>query len=517
MENKIIYQVYPKSFKDSNHDGVGDLQGIIEKLEYLSDLGIDYLWLSPINTSPQHDNGYDISDYYSIDPAFGSLQDYQQLIQEAKQWNIKIMMDLVLNHTSIEHQWFQKAIAGDTYYQNFYFFRDQPTDDQSIFGGSAWQFIPSINQYYLCFFDKTQADLNWDNPDLRNELFNMINYWIDFGVEAFRLDVIEYISKDIDQHIFLRGPRLLEYIRELSLETFKNQFLTVGECWQPSLHHTQQICHEDGLFQAFHFEDITHTHNPDKWNLSPFDLNKLMTIMEKWQNNYTGTPAWAMNNHDNPRLISLWLNDTQYRYESATLLISLYCMLRGNLYLFQGEEIGMTNAYQSHISWYNDIETLNAYKEMKARHLQPDDILSRIMKVSRDNARVGFPWNNQEHGGFSSVTPWLGASHNYLSINVDNDLNQNSRSIYQYYQNILTLRKKFYPSIIGSTIFKEHQGIMTIEYPDYTFYGNFTDKQQRLSLPIHSVLISNYEQFSFDTILPYQTIIYKHSSGEALK
>lgn len=286
LENKVIYQIYPKSFMDTNQDGVGDLQGIISKLDYLQTLGVDYIWLSPINQSPQKDNGYDISDYDAIDPLFGTIDDYKQLIKDANQRNIKVMMDLVLNHTSTEHIWFKKAVQGDPYYQDFYYFRDQPNAIRSIFSGSAWNYVPELNKYYFCYFDKTQADLNFENENVRKELYAMINRWIDLGVEGFRLDVVDHISKDLDNGINCKGPKYEIYLKELNNQTFKDKILTVGECYGSSVEEMRRMCHQDGLFQAFHFKDISITNENFKWDQKPFDLHHLATIYKEWQNDY---------------------------------------------------------------------------------------------------------------------------------------------------------------------------------------------------------------------------------------
>ncbi|NIZ19877.1 alpha-glucosidase [Entomospira culicis] len=513
LENKVIYQIYPKSFMDSNGDGVGDLKGIISKLEYLAGLGIDYLWLSPINQSPQRDNGYDISDYYAIDPRFGTLEDYKLLIHEAAKWNIKIMMDLVLNHTSTDHAWFQKALAGDAHYQKFYYFSDRPTTATSVFGGSAWNFVPELNKYYFCLFDKTQADLNWDNPEVRQEIYKMVNYWIDLGVQGFRLDVIDSISKDLNNNIVSRGPRFIEYLSELSDQTFQDKILTVGECWNPPLEQMYAMCGEHGLFQAFHFADITHNHRPNKWNLDPLSLKTVVEVYEKWQNQYAGAPAWAMNNHDSPRLLSLWLDDQTYRYESATLLITLYSMFKGNLYLYQGEEIGMTNAHQEDINWYNDIETLNAYQEMKEQGLSEEEIMQKIMKVSRDNARVSMHWNASTYAGFSTVKPWLGLAQNHTTVNVANDLANPQHSIYYYYKSILALRKNFYPHINTMATFHVDDSILTITYPTHKLYANFSAKATDYTPPLAPILISNYEENLPHQLQPYQAIIYQIANG----
>lgn len=507
LENKVIYQIYPKSFLDTSQNGYGDLQGIISKLDYLAGLGVDYLWLSPINKSPQNDNGYDISDYDAIDERFGTLEDYQELIQKANGMGIKIMMDLVLNHTSTEHEWFKKAVQGDAYYQDFYIFRDSPTTLKSIFGGSAWNYVESLNKYYLCYFDKTQADLNFDNVHVRQELYAMVNRWIDMGVEGFRLDVIDHISKDLDHDIPCNGPMFQIYLEELNQSTFKDKLLTVGECYGASLTQMEQMCHSKGLFQAFHFTDITLTNQKFKWDQAPFDLNKLVSIYDVWQNQYQGCNALVMNNHDVPRLMSLWLNDTQYRYQSATMLITLYSLLKGNLYIFQGEEIGMTNAYVEDIAKYDDIETLNAFQEMLDRNDTLELAMSKVKLISRDNVRTPMQWNDQDNAGFSKAEPWLALNRNYLDINVEKDL-ASDQSIYHYYQKMIAFRKSHYQEISQKADFMSvDNDLLIVKRDAFTVICNFSDKVIDY-VYTHDVIMSN-DKLVDNQVLPYQVIVIK--------
>ncbi len=506
LENKVIYQIYPKSFMDSNRDGMGDLQGIISKLNYLADLGVDYLWLSPINASPQKDNGYDISDYYAIDPMFGTLADFTQLINEAKQRGIKIMMDLVLNHTSTEHEWFKKALQNDPVYKDFYYFDTNPKPIDSIFGGSAWAWAEERQAYYFCYFDKTQADLNWENPAVRQELYKMINYWIEFGVEGFRLDVIDHISKNLTAGQNCRGPRYLEFLKELNEQTFSDKLLTVGECWGADVPQMTQMCHPHGLFQAFHFSDTTHTSGRNKWEQPPLNLPKLVEQWNLWQNDYTGCPALVMNNHDSPRLISLWLNDQQYRYEAATLLITLYALMRGNLYLYQGEEIGMTNWHEANITRYKDVETLNIYTQMREEGLSDAQAMAKIMKVSRDNARVSMAWDNSRYGGFSAHEPWLSVGYQYEKINVSMDL-QAEWSVYRYYQQVLAYRKANYGLLQGKVAFTLTGNVLKMERKGVCVVANFSNQEVAYTWGGQPVVMSNGCVLSETQLQPFQVVV----------
>ncbi len=444
-EDKVVYQIYPKSFKDSNGDGIGDIQGIISKLDYLQDLGVDYIWLSPVNKSPQHDNGYDISDYYDIDPMFGTLEDYKQLINEADKRGIKMMLDLVLNHTSDQHEWFQKAIAGDEYYQDFYIWRDQPNDIETFFSKSAWTYNEQVGKYYFHLFDTHQPDLNWENENVRNEIYKMVNYWIDLGVGGFRLDVIDLIGKEPDNYITGKGPNFLKYLRELSSSTFGDKLLTVGECWNSTITEAEEMC-TGGLTQVFHFEHLTTTNiDGNKWDQSTPDYNRICEVILKWQNEYHLSQNWVMNNHDMPRLISLWLDDSE-RYKSATLLATLFSLLRGTQYIYQGEEIGMANTTFKTIEDFNDVESLNAYDKMIANGISEEEAIHKLSIISRDNPRVPFNWTDQEDRGFGSVTPWI--TFNTDNHNAKDDL-VSTASIYEYYKQLISFKKQNYDLING--------------------------------------------------------------------
>ncbi len=505
LENKVIYQIYPKSYKDTTGNGIGDLQGIISKLDYLQELGVDYIWLSPVCESPQNDNGYDIADYYKIDDMFGTNEDYEQLIAEANKRNIKVMMDLVLNHTSSEHIWFKKALAKDEKYYNYYIFRDQPNEIGSYFGGNAWTYSEELGQYYFRLFDTTQPDLNWENKEVRDDIYKMVNYWIDKGVEGFRLDVIDLIGKEPDKFITGKGPKFYEYLEELNANTFKDKILTVGECWGSSVEESLKMCNPKGLTQAFHFKHMSLTDGKDKWFKQKLDLNKLSAILTEYQNNYSGIEALVMNNHDMPRLVSIWLDDKAYRKESAKLIITLFGLLKGNLYIYQGEEIGATNAYIDDIKDYNDVETLNKYNELVEQGFDEKTIMTMIKMTSRDNARVPMQWNESVNAGFSEGKPWLKVNSNYKEVNVEKDM-KSEDSVFNYYKEIISFRKENYDLIdtkieieVEGNLFKYKKGNMIFVA---NFSGYVVDCKKE-----NNPRFSNYSTENNEVMRPYEVYV----------
>lgn len=487
--NKVVYQIYPKSFVDSNGDGTGDIPGIISKIEYLSSLGVDYIWLSPINCSPQFDNGYDISNYLDIDPMFGTLDDYKLLIATCKQYNIEVMLDLVLNHTSSEHKWFQQAIAGDEYYQNYYIWRDQPNELETYFSKPAWTFSPEVGKYYFHLFDYRQPDLNWENPNLRREIYEMINFWIDIGVGGFRLDVIDLIGKEPDKLITSKGPKFWDYLQELHQQTFKDKLLTVGECWGANLLEAEKMC-TNGLSQVFHFEHLTTTNVGDKWNQRPVDFTEIVQIIKKWQLDYPRSQNWVMNNHDMPRLLSLWLPHAP-RYQGATMLATLFSLLDGTQYIYQGEEFGMVNSDYSQIDEVNDVESINAYDKMVAAGDSPQEVMAKINLISRDNPRVPLNWSNTEDRGFGSITPWIKFSTDRFSL--DEDLKSN-QSIFKYYQQIIKWKKDNYHQYIAQPLddISFNNGIITIIRGKLIVVCNTTN-ETRPKEYFDNIIISNCE------------------------
>ena len=450
----VVYQIYPRSFKDSNGDGIGDLPGIIEKLDYLEKLGIGAIWLSPVYQSPNDDNGYDISDYEAIMTEFGTMADMDRLIAEAKKRNIRIIMDLVVNHTSDEHAWFVEARKSkDNPYRDYYVWAD-PSEDggvpnglRSAFSGSAWQLDEATGQYYLHLFSKKQPDLNWQNEKVRQAVYQMMNFWIDKGIGGFRMDVIDLIGKVPEKEITGNGPRLHEFLQEMNQATFgKHDLLTVGETWGATPEIAKLYSNPDRheLSMVFQFEHIglDQQEGGEKWDLAPVDLGKLKQIFAKWQTELDnqGWNSLFWNNHDLPRMISRWGNDGQYRVESAKMLAILLHMQKGTPYIYQGEEIGMTNTAITDISQARDIETINMYHERLANGYTKEDIIHSINVKGRDNARRPVQWNNHAFAGFSTVEPWIAVNDNYEKINVEQAL-ANPDSIFYTYQKLIALRK----------------------------------------------------------------------------
>lgn len=450
----VVYQIYPRSFKDSNGDGIGDLPGIIEKLDYLEKLGIGAIWLSPVYQSPNDDNGYDISDYEAIMTEFGTMEDMDRLIAEAKKRNIRIIMDLVVNHTSDEHAWFVEARKSkDNPYRDYYVWAD-PSEDggvpnglRSAFSGSAWQLDEATGQYYLHLFSKKQPDLNWQNEKVRQAVYQMMNFWIDKGIGGFRMDVIDLIGKVPEKEITGNGPRLHEFLQEMNQATFgKHDLLTVGETWGATPEIAKLYSNPDRheLSMVFQFEHIglDQQEGGEKWDLAPVDLGKLKQIFAKWQTELDnqGWNSLFWNNHDLPRMISRWGNDGQYRVESAKMLAILLHMQKGTPYIYQGEEIGMTNTAISDISQARDIETINMYHERLANGYAKEDIIHSINVKGRDNARRPVQWNNHAFAGFSTVEPWIAVNDNYEKINVEQAL-ADPDSIFYTYQKLIALRK----------------------------------------------------------------------------
>ena len=450
----VVYQIYPRSFKDSNGDGIGDLPGIIEKLDYLEKLGIGAIWLSPVYQSPNDDNGYDISDYEAIMTEFGTMEDMDRLIAEAKKRNIRIIMDLVVNHTSDEHAWFVEARKSkDNPYRDYYVWAD-PSEDggvpnglRSAFSGSAWQLDEATGQYYLHLFSKKQPDLNWQNEKVRQAVYQMMNFWIDKGIGGFRMDVIDLIGKVPEKEITGNGPRLHEFLQEMNQATFgKHDLLTVGETWGATPEIAKLYSNPDRheLSMVFQFEHIglDQQEGGEKWDLAPVDLGKLKQIFAKWQTELDnqGWNSLFWNNHDLPRMISRWGNDGQYRVESAKMLAILLHMQKGTPYIYQGEEIGMTNTAISDISQARDIETINMYHERLANGYAKEDIIHSINVKGRDNARRPVQWNHHAFAGFSTVEPWIAVNDNYEKINVEQAL-ADPDSIFYTYQKLIALRK----------------------------------------------------------------------------
>ena len=454
-KNAVVYQIYPKSFQDSNGDGIGDIQGIISRLDYLEELGIDAVWISPMYCSPQDDNGYDISDYQDIDPMFGSLDDMEELIAKAREKNIRIIMDLVLNHTSDEHRWFQEAKKSkDNPYHDYYVWRDgeegvYPNDMKATFGGPAWEWVPELGQYYFHQFSVKQPDLNWENPEVRREIYDMILWWMDKGAGGFRLDVIDQIAKEPDQKITNNGPRLHEFLQEMSRETFqKGDLITVGEAWGADPEIAKLYSNPDGseFSMVFQFEHMVmdQQEGKEKWDLAPLPFVKLKKCLAKWQTELYGK-GWNslfLDNHDLPRIVSRWGDDGKYRKESAKMLAAILHGMQGTPYVYQGEELGMTNVKFPDISSYEDIETLNMYRERLEAGYDKEDIMRSIYAKSRDNARTPMQWSGDENAGFTTGTPWIALNPNYKEINADSE-RRDPDSVYNFYRKLIRLRKEY--------------------------------------------------------------------------
>ena len=479
----VIYQIYPKSFQDSNGDGIGDLPGIVQRLDYLEDLGIDAVWLSPVYRSPQDDNGYDISDYQDIDPMFGTMADMEELIREAGKHHIRIIMDLVLNHTSDEHRWFREAKKSrENLYHDYYVWRDgeegtPPNDMRASFGGSAWEWVPEVKQYYFHQFSVKQPDLNWDNPAVRQEIYNMINWWIEKGVEGFRLDVIDQIAKEPDRKITANGLRLHEFIREMSRNVFqKGDLITVGEAWGANTENAKLYSNPDGseFSMVFQFEHICldQQEGKEKWDLAPLPFVKLKRVMERWQKELEGY-GWNSlfwDNHDLPRIVSRWGNDREYRTESAKMLAVLLHGMQGTPYIYQGEELGMTNVRYS-IDEYRDIEILNMYKERKAQGYPESEIMASIYAKGRDNARTPMQWDDSVNAGFTSGTPWIKVNPNYTEINAE-DERRDPDSVFTCYKTLVRLRKE-YPVFVDG-----HFELLVPEDEDFFAYTRENDNEK---------------------------------------
>ena len=494
-QKAVVYQVYPRSFQDSSGDGIGDLRGIISRLDYLKTLGVDAIWLSPVYCSPQDDNGYDISDYRDIDPMFGTLEDMKQLIGEAKKRNIRIIMDLVLNHTSDEHRWFKEAKKGrDNPYHDYYVWRDgkegvPPNNMKAAFGGAAWTWVPELSQYYFHQFSVKQPDLNWDNPKVRREIYDMILWWMALGVGGFRLDVIDQIAKVPDEKITANGPKLHEYIREMSRETFqKGDLITVGEAWGATPELAKLYSNPDGsefsmVFQFQHMM-LDQQEGREKWDLSPLPFVKLKKNLAGWQQALysCGWNSLFWDNHDLPRIVSHWGNDGVYREKSAKMLATILHGMQGTPYIYQGEELGMTNADFESIDQFRDIETLNMYRERIEKGYDPEDVMRSVHAKSRDNARTPMQWDDSENAGFTTGTPWIGVNGNYKTINAASQVGRPD-SVFSYYQKLIGLRKAY--DIFADGYFEllmpENPQIFvytrTDELTEMLVYANFYDKE----------------------------------------
>ena len=542
-KDKVVYQIYPKSFRDSDGDGYGDLRGVIEKLDYLKWLGVDYVWSTPFFVSPQRDNGYDVADYYQVDPAFGTMEDAEELIRKAKEKGIGVMFDMVFNHTSTEHQWFKRALAGDEEYQNYYIFRDgepetPPTNWESKFGGNAWEYVPSLKKWYLHLFDRTQADLNWDNPKVGDELKKVILFWKEKGVEGFRFDVVNLISKpekfenDLQgdgRRFYTDGPHVHEYLKELVRDTGIDQMITVGEMSSTSMENCIRYTNpaEKELAMCFHFHHLKVDYkNGDKWELQPVDYRKLKELMMGWQQamaDHHGWEAVFWCNHDQPRAVSRFGDDENYWKESAKMLATAIHLLRGTPYIFQGEEIGMTNAGYTDISQYRDVESTNYYEILLRRGKSPKEALHILNERSRDNGRTPMQWSGETNAGFTHGTPWISIPENYHTINVAAEM-KDEDSILYYYRKLIALRKAEPAVAEGNIEFLEETDPQILAYrrslgdEEIVVINNFGNEKKKLDHPAggaeYQILLSNYpdqEKGEISRLRPYESIVLKRT------
>lgn len=466
FRKSVVYQIYPKSFCDSNKDGLGDLRGVISKLDYIKELGVDYIWSTPFFVSPQNDNGYDVEDYYNIDPSYGTMADVEELIAEADKRGIGLMFDMVFNHVSTRHEWFRKAMEGDPYYKDFFFFRkgkpdgSAPTNWESKFGGNAWEYVEKFDEYYLHLFDVTQADLNWDNENVRKEVQKIVRFWMEKGVKGFRFDVVNLISKSVfeddltgdGRKYYTDGPNIHKYLKELNEMTFGTDasIITVGEMSSTSIENCYQYAGRDtnelSMVFSFHHLKVDFMGN-EKWVLVPADFQKLKDIIFEWQTKMAEHNAWNAVfwcNHDQPRVVSRFGDEEKYWKESAKMLGTIIHCLRGTPYVYQGEEIGMTNTDYTQIDQFRDVESLNHYQILQDKGLSASDALRIIQIHSRDNGRTPMQWDDTKYAGFSaedSKEPWLAVNGNHTTVNAADQL-KDEDSIFRYYQKLIALRKE---------------------------------------------------------------------------
>ncbi len=534
----VVYQIYPRSFNDSNGDGIGDLQGIISRLDYLENLGVDVIWLSPVYASPNEDNGYDISDYYAIMSDFGTMKDFDELLQKAHEHHLKIVMDLVANHTSDEHQWFiDSRKSKDNPYHDYYIWRDQPNNWGSVFGGSAWQYDENLNQYYLHNFAIKQPDLNWENKAVRDDLYKMMRYWCDKGIDGFRMDVISMISKDQafpdapvpegglygDSTAYtVDGPRIHEFLQEMNREVLsKYDLFTVGETpglsVERALKYVQEDRHE--LEMVFTFDHVSLDGGDyGKWSQKRTDLVELKKAIMKWVKGCEngGWNSLYLDNHDQPRAVSRFGDDGEYREMSAKCLALTLHLMRGTPYVYQGEELGMTNYHFTSLEECRDIEEINAYKDLVTdRHIYSDqEMLENISSKGRDNARTPMQWNDSQNAGFTTGTPWINVNPNYKTINAVAQVND-PNSIYNFYKQLIALRHAHDIIVYGEMdlLYEDAHDLFayTRSYNDekITVLANWSDHEVTYDLtPEGDLLITNDEDVTPHTLKPYQAVAY---------
>lgn len=516
-KRKVVYQIYPKSYKDTTGNGVGDLKGIIEKLPYLKELGVDMVWLNPFYPSPQRDNGYDVADYTAVNPDFGTMADFEEMIAVGKSLGIEFMLDMVLNHCSTEHEWFQKALAGDKYYQDFFILRDKPTDWVSKFGGNAWAPFGDTGKYYLHLFDITQADLNWRNPNVRAELFKVVNFWRDKGVKGFRFDVINLIGKDDEivdcpvndgKPAYTDRPITHDYLKMLNNASFgeDDSFMTVGEMSATTIENCilYTAPGREELSMAFNFHHLKVDYaDGQKWTIMDFDFIALRNLFHSWGEGMSEGDGWNAlfyNNHDQPRALNRFVDVNNFRDEGATMLAASIHLSRGTPYIYMGEEIGMVDPDYRSMSDYVDIESKNAYRTMLDEGKTPEQAFAIIKAKSRDNSRTPMQWDASENAGFTTGTPWLKVGHSYQEINVEKE---KKGKIFPFYQKLIKLRKEL-PIIAEGTYkaaLRDSEQVYAFEREldnqSFLVLNNFFAKEVSVKLPESyqngQILISNYD------------------------
>ncbi|MGX7327753.1 alpha,alpha-phosphotrehalase [Enterococcus bulliens] len=533
MKNTVIYQVYPKSFYDTTGDGVGDLNGVKEKLPYLRELGIDMIWLNPFYPSPQRDNGYDISDYCAIDPRFGTMADFEALVKQAKALHIEIMLDMVLNHVSTDHEWFQKALAGEKKYQDYFILRDTPTNWQSKFGGNAWAKFGDTDRYYLHLYDPTQADLNWHNPEVREELFNVVRFWMEKGVKGFRFDVINVIGKDVvlkdaaDQEgkfEYTDRPIAHDFIHELNRQTFGADptIITVGEMSSTTVPngilYTRPDREELTMIFNFHHLKVDYE-NGQKWTDYPFDFKQLTSILHEWGEGMSEGDGWNAlfwNNHDQPRALNRFVDVENYRIRGAQMLAATMHLNRGTPFIYMGEEIGMVDPDYRSIDDFEDIESKNAYQMLMDQGKTAEEALHIVSLKSRDNARTPMQWDSSTHAGFSKGQPWLKVG-NHADITVEHELND--PKIFGFYQELIRLRKTYEVIAEGDyeAYAKDHDQVFAYvrqtEDAELLVLNNYYGDQTTIEIPERfvagEILLTNVDKTTLESnqrLEPYQTL-----------
>ncbi len=533
-KHSVVYQIYPRSFQDSNGDGIGDIPGIISRLDYLQELGIDVIWLSPVYESPQDDNGYDISDYYGIYHEFGSMADMEELIAQADRRGIKIVMDMVVNHSSDEHAWFLEARKDkNSQYRDYYIWREGekdrlPNETKSSFGGPAWEWDEAAGAWYFHLFSKKQPDLNWENEAMRQDIYKMMRWWLDKGLGGFRLDVIDNIGKVPDAMIRENGPKLHDYIKEMSREAFqKYDIVTVGETWGANVDNAKQYSNPDGseLSMIFQFEHICASHSEEygKWKQEKKDFVRLKKIFTRWQKALHGC-GWNSlfwDNHDLPRAVSAFGDDGAYRVESAKALATFLHGMQGTPYIYEGEELGMTNVRLEELSQVRDIEARNIYEELKEKGWSHQEIMEAINMTGRDNARTPMQWDDTENAGFTTGTPWIDVNPNYHEINAAAAM-ADENSVFHYYKKLIALRKSAeWGDVLAEGTYEpylEEDGdlflyVRSLEGKRLLILGNFSGKERTVELPfaIRNTVLANYPELRMegDTVVvrPYEAIM----------